>query len=152
MKGPLEAMKTDLQGDGDTLNIEYGLSGELKERLLKGDTCGVMILTKTAVADLAKAGKLEADEVVDKFPQQGDATQAVARGESQYVFKQLSEILGEPGIEHVAQLPADLQTYTVFTAAKCSGAKDTKAAEKLIIGRIKPEAVKVYQSKGLEPI
>ena len=87
-----------------------------------------------------------------RFPEHGDAMEAVAHGESQYVFTQLSEILGEPGIEHVAQLPPNLQTYTVFTGAKCAGAINTKAAEELINRLTKPEAIKIYQSKGLEPL
>lgn len=216
MKGPLEAMKGNLGKSVNVLNIEYGLSGELKEKLLKGDTCDVMISTKAAVADLVKAGKLDADGVVDinksgvglavkkgakkpvmvtdddvkkilleadsvtyakqgaslgvmnkvyqklgivdqmqskiRFPEHGDPMEAVAHGESQYVFTQKSELLGEPGIEHVAQLPPDLQTYTVFTAATCANSQDKNAAKDFINRLTQPEAIKVYESKGLEPI
>lgn len=217
MKGPLEAMKDNLGKGASPLRIEYGLSGDLKEKLLKGDTtCDLMISTKAAVADLVKAGKLDADGVVDinksgvglavkkgakkpvmatdedvkrillqadsvtypkqgasfsvmnkvyqklditdqmqskvRFPEHGDPMEAVAHGESQYVFAQKTELLGEPGIEHVAQLPPNLQTYTVFTAAPCAGSQDKKPAKELINRLTKPAAIKVYEDKGLEPL
>lgn len=216
MKRSLESLKSNLQKGGDTLKIEYSLSGEQKERLLKGRTCDVLISTKSAVADLVKAGKLNPDGVIDisksgvglavkkgnkkpvmitdsdvkkilleansvtyykqgaaasvmnsvyqklgiteqmqpkiKFPEHGDPMESAAHGESQYVFAQLSEILGETGIEHVAQLPPNLQTSTVYTAAKCASAKNLKAGEEFIRRLSQPEAMKVYQSKGLESL
>lgn len=94
-----------------------------------------------------------ADQVQSKIKTVNKLTapEAVAQGQGQHAFTQISEILMEPGVDLVGPLPPSLQTYTVFTAAACSSSHDPKASQALIKALQGPAAVKVYQSKGLEP-
>lgn len=216
LKPVFDAMRSDLEKSGNgKLALEYGTSGEVKDKVAKGDACDVAIASKAVIGELVKTGKLKADGMADinksgvglavkkgetKPPFASDedvkrvllgskaivysdpsattpvmknvfqklgiadqvqskiktvnkltAPEAVAQGQGQHAFTQISEILMEPGVDLVAPLPPSLQTYTIFTAAACSSAHDAKAPQALIKALQRPEAVKVYQSKGLEP-
>lgn len=56
----------------------------------------------------------------------------VAGGQARLGFQQLSELLGVPGIEIVARLPAAIQEITTFTAALTPRCADVAAAREFI--------------------
>ena len=56
----------------------------------------------------------------------------LASGEVDLGFQQMSELMGEPGIEIVGELPADIQLTTTFSVGISSTAKDPEAAWALI--------------------
>jgi molybdate transport system substrate-binding protein len=79
------------------------------------------------------------------------AADAVAKGEAELGFTQISEILGIPGAELAGPLPPEVQVYTVFAAAGNASAPSPLAALAFLQYLRSAEAVKVFRAKGLEP-
>ncbi len=79
------------------------------------------------------------------------AAEAVAMGEAELGFTQISEILPVAGAELAGPLPPEVQVYTVFTAAVGSNASDSAAALSLIKFLTAPAAAPVIRAKGMEP-
>jgi len=79
------------------------------------------------------------------------AAEAVAKGEAELGFTQISEILGIAGAELAGPLPPEVQVYTVFTAAGNASAPSPLASVAFLQYLRSAEAVKVIRSKGLEP-
>jgi molybdate transport system substrate-binding protein len=75
----------------------------------------------------------------------------VARGEAEIGFQQVSELLPEPGIDYVGELPPEVQRVTVFSAGIVVGAKQPAAAKSLIDFLASERAVPVIRKTGLEP-
>jgi molybdate transport system substrate-binding protein len=81
----------------------------------------------------------------------GSAADAVASGEAELGFTQISEILPVAGAELAGPLPSELQVYTVFPAAVNASARQAAAARSLITFLTAPAAVPVIKAKGMEP-
>jgi molybdate transport system substrate-binding protein len=80
----------------------------------------------------------------------GAAGEAVAKGEVELGLTQISELL--PYAEdQAAPLPADIQTYTTFSAGVSAASKDSDAAKSLIKFLTAPGAIPVIKAKGMEP-
>jgi molybdate transport system substrate-binding protein len=79
------------------------------------------------------------------------AADAIAKGEAELGFTQVSEILGVAGAELAGPLPPELQVYTVFPAAGSASAPEPLAAVAFIRFLKTPEAAKVIKAKGMEP-
>ena len=79
------------------------------------------------------------------------AADAVANGEAELGFTQISEILPVAGAELAGPLPPGVQIYTVFPAAVGVGAKDSTAAQAFIKFLTAPGAGPVIRAKGMEP-
>jgi molybdate transport system substrate-binding protein len=90
-----------------------------------------------------KSKKIEAYERV------GDA---LARGDVEIGFQQVSELRPVPGITIVGPLPEGAQQVTIFSAAIVNGAKNPAEARKLIGFLSSPAARPVVVASGLEPI
>src|SRR5262249_2094546 len=58
--------------------------------------------------------------------------QAVAKGNAEIGFTQISEVIAEPGVDFVGPLPSEIQNYTVFTTAAPTNSKEPTAAKALI--------------------
>jgi molybdate transport system substrate-binding protein len=56
----------------------------------------------------------------------------VANGEADLGFQQLSELIGEPGIEVAGPLPAEIQAVTVFSAGVSATSREPAAARALV--------------------
>jgi len=76
---------------------------------------------------------------------------AVARGEAEMGFQQISELLPVQGIELVGPLPPELQKVTVFSAGIVVGAKEPEVGRDLIRFLASPAAAAVIAKSGLEP-
>ena len=79
------------------------------------------------------------------------AADAVAMGEAELGFTQISEILPVAGAELAGPLPPEVQVYTVFTAAVGGNARDSAVAISLIKFLTAPAAAPVIRAKGMEP-
>lgn len=79
------------------------------------------------------------------------AAHAVAAGEAELGFTQVSEILNVPGADLAAPLPPDLQVYTVFQAGVGSSSPAASAAGQFIAFLTSATAVPVIRAKGMEP-
>src|SRR5438034_4888299 len=78
------------------------------------------------------------------------AADAVARGDAELGFTQISEILPVEGAELAGPLPPGIQIYTIFAAAVGPGAKDPAAAKSFIDFLTTPAAAAVIKVKGME--
>lgn len=76
----------------------------------------------------------------------------VARGEAEIGVQQLSEFLGEPGIEVVGLLPPPVQSVTTFSIAVGARSARTEEARALIAYVNAPERDRVKQRFGMENV
>ena len=76
---------------------------------------------------------------------------AVARGEADIGFQQMSELLPVPGIDIIGPLSADIQQVTTFSAGIHADTQVAKAAREMISFFKTPVAHAVIRAKGMEP-
>ena len=101
------------------------------------------LFPKLGIADQirGKTRKIEADPVGE----------AVARGEVELGFQQLSELRPVKGIDIVGPLPPGAQKVTVFAAGIPTTSKQPEAAEALIQWLASPAAYAAIKDSGLDP-
>jgi molybdate transport system substrate-binding protein len=152
-------------------NVSVGLAvrtGAPKPDISTADAVKKLLLSAKAIAypnaaNGAGAG-LSFDETLKKLgiydqvkakakPVQGGAgaMAALAKGEIDYGFTYVSEILPEPGVEVVGALPKDISTPTYLTAFLSADSKNPDAAKALIAYLTSPEAAAVYKARGMAP-
>ncbi len=90
----------------------------------------------------SKMRKIEADPVGE----------AVARGEFEIGFQQVSELKPVKGIDIVGELPEGAQMVTIFAAGIPAKSTQVDAAKKLIRWLASPAAEAVIRNTGLEPM
>ena len=76
---------------------------------------------------------------------------AVARGETEIGFQQMSELLPVPGIDIIGPLSPDIQQVTTFSAGIHANTKVAEAARELAHFFKAPAAHAVIRRKGMEP-
>jgi molybdate transport system substrate-binding protein len=67
-------------------------------------------------------------------------------------FQQVSEILAVKGVVFVGPLPAEIQNFTVYTAAIGAASREQAAAQALLHLLAGPETARVLQERGMEPV
>jgi molybdate transport system substrate-binding protein len=77
---------------------------------------------------------------------------AIARGEAEIGFQQMSELLPVPGIDHITPLPAEVQKVSVFSAGVAATTSDCAAAHAAIKFLASPQAAPAIAKSGLEPL
>jgi molybdate transport system substrate-binding protein len=75
----------------------------------------------------------------------------IANGEADLGFQQLSELIGQPGIEVVGPLPPEIQAVTVFSAGISMMSQDPEAARALIAYLASVEADGAKRRHGMQP-
>lgn len=85
------------------------------------------------------------------FPPGSPIFAAVAKGEIELAFGQISEILSRPSVDLVGPLPAEIQGYTHFAAIVVSGARNAEAAAALVSFVATAAAKAAMRAKGFEP-
>lgn len=91
-----------------------------------------------------------ADQVKGKLKPVKAAAEAVANGEAEIGFTQVSEIMPFAGADVGGMLPPDVQLFTSFSLGVQS--KDSKPAEAFVKFLTTPAAAAVIKAKGLEPL
>jgi len=94
-----------------------------------------------------------ADEMQSKtvvFKQRSERFAAVARGDVEIGFNQISEILAVPEVESLGPLPPEIQNYTHFAAAVVFITKQPEAARQFVAFISSPTARSVMRAKGFE--
>ena len=76
----------------------------------------------------------------------------IARGELDFGFQQMSELLPVPGIAHVTPLPPELQKASNFTVGIGANSPDPACARKVIAFLASAEAHPAIAGSGLEPV
>jgi molybdate transport system substrate-binding protein len=74
----------------------------------------------------------------------------VAKGDADLGFQQLSELMGQPGIE-VGRLPSEIQAVTVFSAGISINSRDPEAARALIAYLASVETDGAKRRHGMQP-
>ena len=82
----------------------------------------------------------------------GTTPEAVAMGQAELGFTQISEILATEGAILIGPLPPDLQVYSSFVAGVAASARDSAAAHAFIDLLTTPKTSAVFRAKGLEPL
>ena len=75
----------------------------------------------------------------------------VAQGEADLGFQQLSELIGQPGVDVVGPLPPEIQAVTVFSAGVSRKSADPEAARALIAYMASAETGDTKRRYGMEP-
>ena len=112
---------------------------------LKIGTSGAM-----AAAALAKLGLTEA--VKDKLilPEDDVVSEMVAEGKIEIGMVNISQIITTAGVDLVGPLPADIQSYIIFTGGVSTKSANPDAARELI-KFFKSGAVPTIKKQGMEP-
>lgn len=95
-----------------------------------------------------------ADQMKGKRRMSPDETvgEAVARGEAEIGFQQISEWNGVEGIDLVGPLPSEVQKMTLFSAGIAVGARQPAAGRALIAFLASPAAAIIVTNTGLYPV
>lgn len=96
--------------------------------------------------DIAEAVKSKTKRV------DGRVGDAIARGEADIGFQQISELLPVRGIQYVGPLPATVQKTTTISAGIAANASNAEAGDALIRFLTSPVAAPVMVKHGLEPV
>jgi molybdate transport system substrate-binding protein len=75
----------------------------------------------------------------------------VANGEADLGIQQLSELIGQPGIEVAGPLPAAIQAVTIFSAGVSTTSAEREAANALVAYLASAEARGAIRRHGMEP-
>jgi molybdate transport system substrate-binding protein len=84
-------------------------------------------------------------------PDTESVSERVAAGEVELGLIVIPNILSVPGAELVGPIPAEVQSYIVFTAAVSAQSPNQQAARALIQLMTSPAVVPVIKAKGMEP-
>lgn len=84
------------------------------------------------------------------FKQRTERFDAIARGDVEIGFNQISEIIAVPEVDLVGPLPAEIQNYTLLAAGILKEAKEPDAARGFIRFITSPEAQIIWKEKGFE--
>jgi molybdate transport system substrate-binding protein len=85
------------------------------------------------------------------FKQRSERFAAVARGDVEIGFNQISEILAAPGVDLVGPLPDAIQNYTLFTAGIVATSRNQDAGATLIRFISSSNARAQMKAKGFDP-
>ena len=75
----------------------------------------------------------------------------VANGDADLGIQQLSELIGQPGIEVVGPLPPEIQAVTVFSAGVSTTSAEREAAETLVAYLASAATEAAKRRHGMEP-
>jgi molybdate transport system substrate-binding protein len=101
----------------------------------------------------AKLGVGEQLKAKTKQPPSGaQIGESLASGEATVGFQQVSELMHAKGIQYLGPLPADLQNYTVYSAAVHASATDVEAVKQLLAALRSASVQAVVRSTGMEPM
>jgi molybdate transport system substrate-binding protein len=75
----------------------------------------------------------------------------VANGDADLGFQQLSELIGQPGIEVIGPLPPEIQAVTVFSAGISTMSQDPEGAGAFVAYLASVETGDAKRRRGMEP-
>ena len=105
----------------------------------------------TVDAALARLGIADAVAAKAMLTGPGEGPAAVAAGKADLVLTLVSEIL-IPGVQLLGPLPAEMQNYVVFTAARSPNTASTEAADALLRYLAGAQVADAMKAHALEPI
>ena len=84
------------------------------------------------------------------FKQRSERFAAVARGEVEIGFNQISEIVAAPGVELAGPVPGAIQNHTLFAGGIVAASKEQAGAKALLRFVSAPAAQAIWTAKGFE--
>jgi molybdate transport system substrate-binding protein len=84
------------------------------------------------------------------FTQRSERFAAVARGDVEIGFNQISEIVATPDVDLVGPLPAPLQHYTLFASGIVASGTEHDAGEAFTRFTASPTSMIIWRAKGFE--
>lgn len=105
----------------------------------------VEVFTKLGVGEQLKAKTKQP-------PSGAQIADFLAAGEADLGFQQVSELLHAKGIRYLGAIPADLQNYTIYSAALHASATNADAAKALLAALRSPAVQAIVRSTSMEPI
>ena len=130
--GSVEAFKRTLLNAKSIAYLRVG-SGEYIHGMIE----------RLGIADAIKAKVVR--------PATDTVSEMVAKGEVELGMVVSTQIVTTPGVELVGPLPAELQSYLIFTGGVSSKSKAPNAARDLLKFLTGPIAIPVIRSGGMEP-
>jgi molybdate transport system substrate-binding protein len=94
-----------------------------------------------------------ADQVKPKIKSGGPGRsgELVAEGAVDFVVSGLPPLVGVANVEWIGPIPAELQSWVVFTGGVSSAAKEPEAGRALLAFLTTPAALAVFKAKGFDP-
>lgn len=94
-----------------------------------------------------------ADQVKPKIKSGGPGRsgELLSQGEVDFVVSGLPPLVGVPNVEWLGYLPAEIQSWVIFSGGIGSAAKEAAAGRALLDFLTTPESVAVWKAHGLEP-
>lgn len=95
-----------------------------------------------------------ADQVKDRIVQPPSGAQVgelIARGEAEFGFQQVSELMHVKGIQYLGPLPPEIQNVTIYAIARHAGSANAEAVQALVAFLTAPETAPLLQRVGMEP-
>jgi molybdate transport system substrate-binding protein len=135
--------------------VDVSTADALKAALLSARTVVVSSGTsgRHMVEVFAKLGVGEQLKAKTKQPPSGaQIADFLAAGEADLGFQQISELLHAKGIHYLGPVPADLQNYTIYSAAIHASAANADGAKALLAALRSPSTQAVVRASGMEPI
>jgi molybdate transport system substrate-binding protein len=130
----IEGLKSALLG-AKSIAISSGTSGRYLADLFSNLGVGEQVKTK-----------------VKQPPSGAQIGDMLAAGEAELGFQQVSELVHVKGIQFLGPLPAEIQNYTIYSAAAHSQASQPEAAQAFLKLLRHPETAAVVRNSGMEPI
>jgi molybdate transport system substrate-binding protein len=76
---------------------------------------------------------------------------AIARGDAEIGFQQMSELLPIPGIDIVGPIPAEAQKITTFSGGVAVNSKNPEIAKQFLLYLASPESAPAIKKSGMQP-
>lgn len=99
---------------------------------------------------LEQLGIADAIKPKTKLKKGGYVAELIASGEAELGIHQISEILPVAGVSLVGPLPAEIQSYTIYSAGVSPSAKQPEAAKALAQWLLGPATTAVLATKGMD--
>jgi molybdate transport system substrate-binding protein len=84
------------------------------------------------------------------FKQRSERFDAVARGDVEIGFNQISEIVAVPAVDLIGPLPPAIQRYTLFASGIVANGKEQDTSRVFVSYLSSQEARAIWQTKGFE--
>lgn len=84
-------------------------------------------------------------------PESDIVSEQVAKGDIELGLVVITQILTTPGVELAGPLPAEIQSYVMFTGGVSANSREPEATRQLIQFLTSPRATAVIKSQGMEP-
>lgn len=94
-----------------------------------------------------------ADEIrgrIKQPPSGAQIAEMIARGEAELGFQQVTELMHAKGIDYLGPLPPEVQSYTVWSAARHPAGGDAEAATRFLQALASPSSAAAIRATGME--